>query len=176
VTFEKGQKVLLSTKNISLKGPGVRKLMPKYIGPYRITELVGPVAYKLQLPLEMKIHPVFHVSMLKEWKGTGGGVYNPPAAYFMDGQAYWNVDEIIGHRDKKVGRHVIREYLVKWEGYGIEDATYEAEGKLREQILVAQEIEKYLSNQDMRQNAAEKRRLDEEKKVHPRKKTQHRKR
>jgi len=41
------------------------KLSPKYIGSYEITEKVGKVAYRLQLPENLAtIHNVFHVSML----------------------------------------------------------------------------------------------------------------
>ena len=43
-----------------------RKLTPRYIGPYKIIERKGNVAYKLQLPLEMSmIFDVFHVSQFK---------------------------------------------------------------------------------------------------------------
>ena len=43
------------------------KLNPRYIGPFEIISRVGPVAYKLRLPIELnKVHPVFHVSNLKK--------------------------------------------------------------------------------------------------------------
>ena len=46
-----------------------RKLVSRYIGPYKITEQKGKVAYKLQLPPKMSaIFDVFHVSQLK-WCG-----------------------------------------------------------------------------------------------------------
>ena len=45
------------------------KLSPRFIGPYEVIEKVGPVAYRLGLPLELeKIHNVFHVSMLRRYR------------------------------------------------------------------------------------------------------------
>ena len=44
------------------------KLNPKYIGPFKILERIGPVAYRLDLPQDLKrIHDVFHVSMLRKY-------------------------------------------------------------------------------------------------------------
>jgi len=45
-----------------------RKLAPRYVGPYQIMEKSGKVAYKVQLPFEMRaIFPIFHVSHLKKF-------------------------------------------------------------------------------------------------------------
>ena len=44
------------------------KLAPRYIGPFEILERIGMVAYRLALPPDMsQVHPVFHVSMLREY-------------------------------------------------------------------------------------------------------------
>ena len=44
------------------------KLSPKFIGPYEEIEKVGPMAYHLALPMDLlKIHNVFHVSMLRRY-------------------------------------------------------------------------------------------------------------
>ena len=45
------------------------KLSKRYYGPYLIEAWVGPVTYHLRLPLSSKIHPVFHVSLLKPHHG-----------------------------------------------------------------------------------------------------------
>ena len=47
------------------------KLSPRFIGPYEVIEKVGPVAYRLTLPLDLeKVHNVFHVSMLRRYDQT----------------------------------------------------------------------------------------------------------
>jgi len=45
------------------------KLSPRYSNPYRIEPRIGTVAYKLQLPPSSRIHPVLHVSLLRQFKG-----------------------------------------------------------------------------------------------------------
>ncbi|KAK8638452.1 hypothetical protein V6N13_136874 [Hibiscus sabdariffa] len=45
------------------------KLSPRFIGPYRILERVGTVAYRLELPPQLsRIHNIFHVSMLRQYR------------------------------------------------------------------------------------------------------------
>ena len=58
----------LSTKNLPLRA-GTRKLAALFAGPFRVTKIVSPVAFKLALPTEWRIHDIFHVSQLKTVHG-----------------------------------------------------------------------------------------------------------
>ncbi len=61
--WKKGQEVWLEAKNLSLPYGSV-KLAPRRHGPFRIEEVISPVAYRLRLPPQWTIHPVFHASLL----------------------------------------------------------------------------------------------------------------
>jgi hypothetical protein len=76
--FAVGDKVLLSSKNVALKTPGVNKLLPKFLGPFTVTEVLSPVSYRLDLPSSMKCHNVFHASLLLEYKSDGREQPPPP--------------------------------------------------------------------------------------------------
>ena len=63
-TFTKGDKVYLLRKNIKTKRPN-DKLDFKKIGPFKIEGVISATNYKLSLPNNMRIHPVFHISLLE---------------------------------------------------------------------------------------------------------------
>ena len=65
-SFQVGDHVLLDTRNLVL--PETCKLADHYVGPFRIIAKVGPIAYHLELPANMAIHDVFHISLLKPYQ------------------------------------------------------------------------------------------------------------
>jgi len=66
--WKKGDRVLLSTKDLVFKERPVRKLTERYIGLYEIEEVVSPNAVKLRLPTSMRIHLVVNVSQIVQYK------------------------------------------------------------------------------------------------------------
>ncbi|GKB87688.1 hypothetical protein Tco_0959960 [Tanacetum coccineum] len=72
--FNPGDKVLVKLqpyRELTLAKRLSNKLPKRYYGPYEILERVGKVAYRLALSETSKIHPVFHVSILKAFSGNG---------------------------------------------------------------------------------------------------------
>ena len=131
LAFKPGQKVMLSTEHIRLKSPGTQKLLPRFIGPFAVVQRIGENAYKLQLPARLRIHDVFHVSLLKPYKSDG--TYQPPTEplFFDDeGQPWFEVESVLQHRELRRGKRSVTQYLIKWKGYGHEHNTWEPERNL----------------------------------------------
>lgn len=120
VQFAVGDMVMLDTRNIRLRTPGAQKLMPKYIGPFKVLERFGPVAYKLDLPHNMRrMHPVFHVSLLHAYKADGRRQPPPPPIRFAD-EDWFELDCILGERTVRKNRCKITQYLCAFKGQGPE--------------------------------------------------------
>jgi len=116
IALNEGQMVLLSTKNLTLKDLGTKEFLPKFIGPFKITKVVNKVAYKLQLPEYYTIHDVFHVSLLKPYF-PDANTQVPPPPMLVDGSLEYEVERIIDHRDRTIGRKTVREYRVRFKGF-----------------------------------------------------------
>ena len=131
VEFQVGNRVLLSTVNLNLQDIGpARKLLPKFIGPFPILECISTVAYKLRLPATMRIHPVFHVSLLRPYRASDRDDEARPPPLEIDGEPQYEVEQLLEMRAIKRGRATKREYLVKWRGYPYYEATWEPEANL----------------------------------------------
>lgn len=134
LSFEPGDLVLLSTVNLRMRTPGSQKLLPRYVGPFAVEKTVGSSAYQLKLPDAMKCHPVFHVSLLHPYTADGA-VQPPPPIYFQDNAPYYEVEEVLSHKEVRSGKRKVKKYLIKWAGYGPEHNTWEPQGNLNAAAL-----------------------------------------
>ena len=120
--FRLGDKVWLLRRNVKTTRP-CEKLDFQRLGPFVISGQVNDVAFRLDLPSHMHLHPVFHVSLLEPF--TSSSIPNrvvppPPPVQLLDGPEY-EVEAIL---DSKVIRNKLH-YLVDWSGYSPNDRTWE---------------------------------------------------
>lgn len=118
VEQEVGQKVLLNVKNFTMREGLTLKFMSKFAGPFPIVNRVFKDVYKLELSREIKVHPIFHVSMLKPFKEDNvwpnlKQVIRPPPDLIGDHLEY-EVETIYKSRHHRVKG---KDYFVKWQGY-----------------------------------------------------------
>jgi hypothetical protein len=101
--------------------PGRRsKLSPRFAGPFQVLERIGPVAYRLRLPEGARIHDVFHVGVLKPFRGTPPTT--PPALPPLhNGRLLHRPRQALGAQRRRGVWHV----LVHWEDMEESAATWE---------------------------------------------------
>ncbi|KAE8657890.1 Detected protein of unknown function [Hibiscus syriacus] len=138
IEFQVGDKVFLKVSpwkkvlRFGRKG----KLSPRFIGPYEIVKRVGPVAYQLALPPEMeKIHDVFHVSMLQRYRSDPSHIINPEEIEVQPDMTYEEEPiQILAHEVKQLRNKTIPLVKVLWRNHKVEEATWEREEDMRNQI------------------------------------------
>jgi hypothetical protein len=114
--YKEGDQVWLEGKNLRINQP-TAKLAPRRHGPFKITQVMSAVNYRLELPTQWSIHPVFHINLLTPYKETimHGPNFTRPAPELIDGEEEYSVEKILDSR--RFGRRQRLQYLVKWEGY-----------------------------------------------------------
>jgi hypothetical protein len=132
--FQVGEHVYLKVKarKSSLKLGNCAKLAPRFCGPFEILARIGPVAYQLALPANLRIHNVFHVSLLKKY------IHDPTHRIDWDlvqvepeGEFQVEPLRILDRREIALRNRVVAQVKVQWKHFSPEEATWELEGDLR---------------------------------------------
>jgi hypothetical protein len=122
-----------------------RKLSEQRVGPFKILESVGRLAYKVQLPSTWKIHPILSVAHLEPHKADPYNRDQAPAPDVIldeDGEhEEYEVEEILRSRLNKRSKR--KEWLVKWKGYGAEHNTWEPIAHLEHAMDQLNDFERY---------------------------------
>jgi hypothetical protein len=129
--FNQGDLVLLSAENINVPPTlGSYKLNSKYLGPFKVKKCIGSVDYELDLPSTFRIHPVFHVSKLREYSPTDskfGERRSIADPINVKGEQEFEVEAIL---DEGINEDGQRMYLVKWKGFDSSSNSWQPESDL----------------------------------------------
>ena len=96
-TFQIGDRVMLSTRNLNLKSTHSRKLAPKWIGPFTIKTRKQENSFELDLPDSYRIHRTFHVSLIKPYLDNDNREFpdrhqEPPTPIAINNQLEYEVE------------------------------------------------------------------------------------
>lgn len=102
------------------------KLAKRYFGLFPISGRVGPVAYKLVIPENARIHDVFHVSLLKKHHGPAPSGSPTLPSDFVGSRPLIQPVAVLDKRTILVRNQTIPQVLVQWSDLPVEAATWEA--------------------------------------------------
>ncbi|WVZ58094.1 hypothetical protein U9M48_008400 [Paspalum notatum var. saurae] len=131
IAFEEGDQVYLRVS--PMKGVhrfGVKgKLAPRYVGPFKITEKCGSVAYRLELPPHLAaVYDVFHASQLKKCLRMPEEVVDTSQIQIQPDLTYEEKPiKILDQKQRSTRRRAINFYKVQWSNHSEKEATWEQE-------------------------------------------------
>ncbi|GKC94809.1 ty3-gypsy retrotransposon protein [Tanacetum coccineum] len=103
----------------------VHKLNKRFFGPFKVLEKIGKVAYRLDLPTGSRIHPIFHVSLLRPSQGDPSPSTLPLPDKIIDDIPVLEPEEILDHRIVQKQGITDHQVLVKWKGRDLAESTWE---------------------------------------------------
>jgi hypothetical protein len=112
---------------------GQRKVVPSFIGPFKILKRVVAMAYQLDLPTHLAdVHDVFHVSQLKKCLRIPKEQLPMEELSVQDDLTYTEYPiKIIDTLTRVTRNKVIKMCRVQWSHHGEDEATWEREDELQ---------------------------------------------
>ncbi|EPS68408.1 hypothetical protein M569_06362, partial [Genlisea aurea] len=133
--FNVGEQVWLKPHGpqfAGLTGTKYSKLHPRYFGPFKIKSKIGELAYELDLPPEVQLHPVFHASRLKACVGEKAGTANEREQLQETRIVAENPTPVAILDKRRNGKKM--EALVHWKNHSPADSTWESIEDLQERF------------------------------------------
>ena len=143
-SYKLNDMVLLKTHNLKIEKDKTRKFTNKFVGPFKIIEIISTTAYRLELPKTWKIHNVFHIAQLRRYHSESEfhePAPPPPEPIEVEGELELEVEEILDKRVRKYKNKTKVQYKVLWKGYPIHDATWEPMENLKNASEAIEEYE-----------------------------------
>jgi len=136
--WKKGDRVLLSTKDLVFKERPSKKLTERYVEPYVIEEVILLNAVKLRLPSSIRIYPVVNVSRIVRYKEQIKGQKKEEGKPVeVEGVEEWEVEKILNKKKMRGAE----KYLVWWKGFTVEGDTWERRENLKNAEELIEEFE-----------------------------------
>ncbi|KAJ1592539.1 hypothetical protein NDA15_005270 [Ustilago hordei] len=122
IEFKVGDMVYINRRNWKTRRP-TPKLDTRFAGPYPVQERVGRRAYRITLPANLRVHDVFHVSMLEPARTSSlpQRAEQPTIPSLPDEDLDFEVEALTDKRS----HNGTTEYKVLWRGYSEEAASWE---------------------------------------------------
>jgi hypothetical protein len=113
--YQVGDQVWLEGRH--LHQPTNRKTRSKRHGPFKVIQVMSPVNYWLELPMQWSIHDVFHTDLLTPYRETPthSANYQRPPPDLVEGVEEYEVEKVLDSR--RYGRRRKLQYLIAWKGY-----------------------------------------------------------
>jgi len=146
--WKRGDRVLLSTKDLVFKERPTKKLIERYVGPYMIEEVVSTNVVKLRLLSSMRIHLVVNVSRIVQYKEQVKGQRKEEGKPVeIEGIEEWEIEKILNKRKIRG----VEKYLVQWKGFTAEEDTWERNENLKNAEEALEEFEGRINAEVRRQ-------------------------
>jgi hypothetical protein len=133
------QKVWLEGTHLCTTHP-TTKLRAKRFGPFKVTEVLSAVTYRLDLPPAWRIHNTFHAAVLHPYKKMElhGPNFMETPPDLVEGHEEWEVDSVLASR--RTGQKKTLQYLVRWKGFSEAHDSWEPKRNLSNATLKTKEF------------------------------------
>ena len=151
--WKKGDKIMLSTKDLVFRERLTKKLMKRYIRPYVIEDVISRNTMKLRLLASMRIHLVVNVNRVVRYREPiKRQRVKKPKPVKVEGVEEWEVEKILNKR-KIQG---VDKYLVHWKEFMAENDIWEKKEDLENTRELVDKFEERMSMEVRRQEGIEK--------------------
>ena len=120
-------------KKITLRCGNCAKLSPRYCRPFEVLARIGPITYQLDFPGSIKVHDVFHVSLLKRYVHDASHIIHWNVVQVEpEGEFLPEPLQILEREEIELRNRTVARVKVQWKHFTAEEATWEREAEMME--------------------------------------------
>lgn len=122
--------------DVGYRLPSMSALDVRKIGPFKVKRQISKVAFELELPSYLRMHPVISCIHLEPANGEHRDRQTPPPPLMIDGEERFIIDRILRKEQRKQPGNKTRRpyYRVRWQGYGPDEDSWIEALELHEQV------------------------------------------